>query len=172
MTAPSTAGAASAPPVPHTGLPRSILAAGVGLVALVGLALIVGLVVPRGPTAYPAGSPEAAFQAYYDAWEARDLETALSHFSPAIRADLDLATYKRLDTEQSWQRDQDRRIVLLGVDLGDDVATLHVRVDEFYPGAFGGGRSSFERSVQMARTDGTWTIDEPLVGIEPAGYYK
>lgn len=160
----------SAPSSKHAGFPRSVLLAVAGIVALVVLALFVAVAIPDRPTEYPAGSAEAAFQDFYEAWETSDIETAYGLLSPDVTSELSLSEYRRLDAEQSWQRDQDRRVVLLGVDLTGDRAVLHVRVDEFAESRLGGQRYSFERSVRLAREGGTWLIDEPLVGIESAGY--
>jgi hypothetical protein len=150
--------------------PKSVLFASVGIVALVVIALVIALALPNRPTEYPAGSPEAAFQDFYGAWETNDLEAAYGHFSPAVTKDLSLSEYRRMNSDWSWQRDQDRRLVLLGADVTGDRAVLHVRVDEFTEGALGGQRNSFERPVRLALENGAWLIDEPLIGIESVGY--
>jgi len=163
----------TAPPDKGARFPRSVLFAGVGIVVLVMIALIVAVALPNRPTDYAAGSPEAAFQDFYEAWQADDIEGAYGHLSKAVTKDLSLSEYRRMDTDWSWQRDQDRRLVLLGADITDDRATLHVRVDEFSDGGMGGiggQRYSSERSVRLALEGGAWLIDEPLIGIEPAGY--
>jgi hypothetical protein len=161
----------AAPSAGSTGFPRSVLVAGVALAALIVVALIAALALPHSPATYPAGSPEAAFQEFYQAWESRDLEGAYAHLSAAVRADLSLAGYRLLDSERSWQRDQDRRVVLTGTETAGDRATLQLRVDEFYGGGLGAQRSSWDRSVTLVREDGGWMIDEPLVGLETAYGY-
>lgn len=153
------------------GLPRSVLVTTVAIVALVVVAVLVAVFLPERPASYPAGSPEAAFQVYYDAWSAGDLETAYAGLSSAIRADLDPDTYRRLDGEQSWQRTQDRRVVLTGADITGERALLRLRIDQFSSGPFGGDRYSEERTVRMVREGGAWLIDEPLIGTEQ-GWYK
>lgn len=160
----------TAPSTRSAGFPTSVLLVGVGIVALIVIALIVAVALPNRPTDYPAGSPEAAFQDFYEAWETGDIEAAYGHLSSDVTAELSLSEYRRLDGEQSWQRDQDRRLVLLGVDVTADRAVLHVRVDQFSEGGLGGERYSFERSVRLTRESGTWLIDEPLVGIELVAY--
>jgi hypothetical protein len=151
--------------------PRSVLLIGAAIVALVVIALIVAVALPNRPTDYPAGSPEAAFQDFYEAWEAGDVEAAYGHLSSAVTADLTLAEYRRMDADWSWQRDQDRRLVLLSAELTGERATLRVRVDEFYQGGLSGQRNSYERSVRLVRELGTWLIDDPLLGIEPVPSY-
>ncbi len=169
MSEPS--GADSAAPTGSASFPRSVLLIGAAIVALVVTALIVAVALPNRPTDYAAGSPEAAFQDFYEAWEAGDVEAAYGHLSSTVTADLSLTEYRRMDTDWSWQRDQGRRLVLLSVDLTGERATLHIRVDEFYQGGLSGQRNSYERSVRLVRELGTWLIDEPLIGIESAGHY-
>ena len=152
------------------GIPRSMLLAGAAIAALIVVAVFVVVVSPDRPATYAAGTPEAAFQAFYAAWEDGDTDGAYGALSSAVAADLDRSEYRRMDAEQAWQRDQDRRLVLLGVDITGERAVLKVRVDEFNGGGFGGGRYSFDRSVLLVREDGTWRIDEPLVGIESVAY--
>ena len=158
---------------PSTGSPRfskPLLLAGAAIAALVAIALIVAVALPREPTAYPAGTPEAAFQDFYRAWEAGNIGAAYGYLSPEVTKELSLTEYLRMDTDRSWQRDQDRRLVLLAVDVTGDRAVLHIRVDQFSGGGLGGGRSSFERSVKLTRASGAWLIDEPLLGIASVGY--
>ena len=159
----------STPSPSRAGFPRSILLVGGAIVALVVLALVVAVAVPRQPTTYAAGTPEAAFQAFYKAWEDGDIDAAYGHLSSSVAADLTLAEYRRLDAEQSWQRGQDRRLVLLAADVTGDRATLRIRVDEA-SGGLGGDRYSSERSVRLVRENDAWRIDEPLVGIESVAY--
>ena len=163
--------ATATPAGESAGFPKSVLAAGVVIVGLVVIALVVAL--PNRPTEYPAGSPEAAFQDVYEAWQSNDIEAAYGHFSPAVTGDLSLSDYRRMSSDWSWQRDQDRRLVLLGAELTGDRAVLHIRIDEFFEGGLGGlggQRNSFERPVRLVRENGVWLIDEPLVGVESVGY--
>ncbi len=144
---------------------------GVAIIALVVVALIVAVALPNRPTDYAAGSPEAAFQDFYEAWETGDIEAAYSHLSSAVTAEMTLSEYRRMDADWSWQRDQGRRLVLLNVDVTGERATLHVRVDDFYQGGLSGQRNSYERSVRLVRERGSWLIDEPLLGIESTVHY-
>lgn len=163
-------GTTTAPGSGSAGLPRSVLLVGAAIVALIVVALAVAVAFPRTPTTYPAGSPQAAFQDFYGAWERGDLDTAYAHLSSAVRSGLTLERYRGLNSDQSWQRTQDRRLVLTGVDTTGDRATLHVRSDEFTGGGIGGQRYSSDREVRLVREAGSWLIDEPLVGIESVSY--
>jgi hypothetical protein len=162
---PSVDGAA--PLSGRAAFPRSVLLIGTAIVALVVIALIVAVTVPNRPTDYATGSPEAAFQDFYEAWETGDIEAAYGHLSSTVTADMTLSEYRRMDADWSWQRDQGRRLVLLNADVTGERATLHVRVDEFYQGGLSGQRNSYEVSVRLVQELGTWLIDQPLLGIEP-----
>jgi len=158
------------PSTPTYRVPRSVLLVGAAIAALIVLALTIAVALPARPTDYAAGSPAAAFQDFYAAWENRDVDAAYRHLSSNVTGQLSLADYRNRDSEQSWQRDQDRRLVLQGADVTGDRAVLRIRVDQFSGGGIGGQRSSSERSVRLVRENDTWLIDEPLIGIESVGY--
>jgi hypothetical protein len=168
MENPSSGGGSSTPS--QARVPRAVLAVGGAIVALIVLALVVVLAVPRVPATYEPGSPEAAFQTFYQAYEAGDVEGAYALLGSSVTDQLTLAEYRRLDAEQAWQRDQDRRVVLLGADLTGDRANLMLRIDEFSQGGLGGNRYSYERTIRLVRESGAWLIDEPIVGIESVAY--
>ena len=164
--------------MPATGAPgaggsrwsRSILVTAAAIAALIAIALIVGLTRPDRPAAYPAGSPESAFQEYFRAWESRDLDAAYARLSSDVRSELTLAEYRRMDADMTWVRDQDRRVVLLDATVTGDRAVLDLRIDEFTAGGLGGQRSSYERAVSLVREGGGWYVDQALLGIEVVGY--
>ncbi len=147
-----------------------MLVATLAIVALIVVAVIVAVALPDSPTTYPAGSPEAAFQDYYEAWETGDTDEAYAHLSSNVTGDLTRDEYRRMDSEQSWQRQEDRRVVLLGSEVTGDRAVLELRIDQFYEGGLGGNRYSSDRSVRLVREDGVWYVDEPLVGVESVGF--
>jgi hypothetical protein len=151
-------------------VPRAVLVVGGAIVALIALALVVVLAVPNGPTAYDPGSPEAAFQRFYQAFEAGDVNGAYELLGSSVTNQLTAAEYRRLDADHGWQRDQDRRVLLLGVDLTGDRAKLRLRIDEFSQGGLGGNRYSTERTIRLIREDGAWLVDEPIVGTESVAY--
>ena len=151
-------------------VPRAVLVVGGAIVALIALAMVVVLAVPKGPTAYDPGSPEAAFQAFYQAFEAGDVEGGYGLLASSVTDQMTLAQYRRLDSEQGWQRGEDRRVVLLGSDRTGDRANLRLRIDQFSGGGLGSNRYSYERTIRLVREDGAWRIDEPIVGIENVAY--
>src|SRR5918994_2272082 len=82
----ATADPASLQPGPW--VPRSMLLAGGLIAALIVVALVAVLIRPTGPTTYPDGSPEAAFQAYMSAYDAEDVEAAYGWFSSPVKDSL------------------------------------------------------------------------------------
>jgi hypothetical protein len=152
---------------------RSVLYIGVGVAALVVLAvLIVVLVAPRSPATFAEGSPEAAFQRYLLSVEDGDYPAAYELFSQEVRDEMSLRQYERNASGYGapYGPGVSRRILFDRTSGGGDRATLHLTVEEFYAGGpFGGGdtyRSS--RQVRMVREGGEWRIDEALFGLEPA----
>lgn len=158
-------------PPARAGIPRAVLLVGGAIVALIALAVVVALAVPKGPAVFDPGSPEAAFQAFYEAYEVRDVEGAYRLLSSSVTDELSLTEYRRLDAEQAWQRNEDRRVVLLGSERTGETALLRLRIDQFSGGGgLGGNRYSYERTIQLVQEDGAWRIDEPIVGIENVAY--
>jgi hypothetical protein len=140
------------------------------IVALIGVALVLVLAVPKGPARYDPGSPEAAFQRFFLAFEAGDLDGAHALLSSSIKEQLSLAEYRRIGAEHGWQRDEDRRVVLLGTDVTGDRASLTLRIDQFNGGGLGAPRNSYDRTIRLVREHGAWLIDEPMVGVEYVAY--
>src|SRR5688572_226679 len=140
------------------------------IVALIGVALVLVLAVPKAPTSYEPGSPEAAFQAFYRAFQDGDLEGAHGLFSSSVKGQLTLAEYRSVSAEHDWQRHEERRVVLAGTDVKGDRADLHLRIDQFSGGGLGAARNSYERTVRIVRESGVWLIDEPIVGVENVTY--
>jgi hypothetical protein len=160
-TTPGTAGAS-----------RSILLIAAIVIGIVVVAVLVVIAASRPPTTYPAGSPEATVQGFLAANDDGDPETAYAFFSQSVRDSMSVEEYRRAWTDYGWEREQDRRVVLEEVDLRDTRATVHLRVDVYSGGGpFGSSRYTYERSVGLVREEGTWRIDEPLVGLEPIPYY-
>ena len=155
---------------PSRRIPRSVLLVGGAVAGLIVVALLIALADPVQPTAYAPGTPEAAFQDFYAAWEDRDLETAYGLLSDEVRSGLTLVDYRRQDTDMSWAREQDRRVVLLGSRVTGDRAVLDLRVDQFSEGPLGGDRYSYDRSVNLVQEAGVWHIDEGLLGVETVYY--
>jgi hypothetical protein len=156
------------------GADRTLLLIGAGILALVVVAAAVVLLLgSREPTTFPADSPEGAVQRHLAAFEDGDFETAYSFFSSDVQADLDLETYERTAREYGgYLGGTSRRVLFDRTDLDGDVARVHLTVEEYYGGGpFGGGdtyRST--REIRLIREGGSWKIDDPLMGLEPAPF--
>ena len=159
-----------APTPARARIPTGGLVVVVAIVALTAVALVLVLAVPSGSTTYDPGSPEAAFQRFHRAFEVGDLEGAHALFSSGIKEQLTLPEYRRVDAEHGWQRDEDRRVVLLRTDVTGDRASLHLRIDQFNGRGLGAARNSHERTIRLVRENGAWLIDEPIVGVEYVSY--
>ena len=144
------------------------VAIGVGgvIVALIAISLVLVLALPDGPTAFEPDSPEATVQEFFHAYEARDIDGAYGLLSPRIREQLTLSEYRHFDDESGWQRDEDRRVVLVRADITGDRASLYLRIDQFSGGGLGNARYSQDRTIRLVREDGAWLIDEPILGSE------
>ena len=164
--------AASVDPSPSSRarIPRAGLVVVATIAALIAIALVLVLAVPRDPTTYAPGSPEAAFQTFYQAFEAGDLDAAHALFSAEVKQQLTRSEYRRFEAEMGWQREQDRRVVLLSADVTGDRANLHLRIDDFYQGGLGASRNSQARTIRLVHEGGVWLIDEPIIGVEPVTY--
>jgi hypothetical protein len=164
---PIIAAAAQGPVGSRAGRMPLILGGAILAVALVSVLAIVAL--PRPAATYPAGTPEAAFKAYYSAWQQRDLETSYALLSDRLRDQVTIVWYRQMDRDYGWGRDQDRRLTLQGSRVGGDTATLDLRIEVFYSGGLlgGGGTSAWDTSVPLVREHGAWHVDELLAGLDP-----
>ena len=151
-------------------IPKAGLVVLAAIVASIAVALVLVLAVQRDPTTYAPGSPEAAFQMFYQAFEAGDLDGAHALFSADVKRQLTRSEYRRFEAEHGWQRDEDRRVIHLRTDVTGDRASLHLRIDTFYQGGLSASRNSQERTVRLVHEDGVWLIDEPIIGVESITY--
>jgi hypothetical protein len=153
---------------------RTLLLIGAGILALVVVAAAVVLLLgSREPTSFPADSPEGVVQRHLAAFEDGDFEAAHVFFSSDVQASMDLETYERTAREYGgYQGDTSRRILFDRTDLDGDVARVHLTVEEYYGGGpFGGGETyRSEREIGLVREDGSWKIDDLLIGLEPAPF--
>jgi len=142
---------------------RPLLAIGFGIGVLVFVALVVVLLLPRtGPT-YPAGSPEAVFQAYLAAADAYDLEAAYQAFSPRMRATWSYGEFARERNMYGYGGNK-RSVWIDSVDRSGDRAILHLTI-EWVSGDGLTASRWYDRDVRIAMVldDGTWYIDQGLI---------
>lgn len=163
MTDPPVEPASSAPD-------RSLLVIGVGIVALVVVAVIAVVALgSREAPSFSADTPEGVVQRYLAAVEDEDHETAWAYFSADVQADRSLEEYRRTARDYGYYGEQSRRVLFDRSEVDGDRARVWLTVEEYYDGGpFGGGETyRSERQIALVRQDGAWRIDDPLIGLEP-----
>jgi hypothetical protein len=156
------------------GSDRALVYVAAGIVGLVAITAAVVLVLGgREPTSFPADSPAGVVQRHLAAFEDGDLEAAHAFFSSEVRSEMDVDAYEQVAREYGMYPDDiSRRVLFDRTDAEADRATVHLTVEEYYGGGPLGGGETYRssRQVRLVREDGTWHIDEPIVGIEPAPF--
>jgi len=158
------------------GSDRSLLAIAGGIGAIVIAAIVLVVVAGGRPAAsFPPGSPQAAMQDYLAAWEAEDYPAAYAFFSAEVKAGVPLEQYRRVAEDQrqyGYPADASRSVFIDRVSEKGDRADVHLTVEEFSSGGgLGANVYRSTRVIRMVREDGSWNIDEPLIGLEP-GYFE
>lgn len=120
------------------------------------------LVGSRDETPYEPGSPEAAVQAYAEAWAAGDADAAWEMLTPRAQARLQEFEFRHA---ASWDDQVPTRVwVDQRRDLPDWV-TLTLSVEWTWNGILGPDRDLQTLHVRLVELDGAWRIDTPLVGF-------
>ncbi len=111
---------------------------------------------------YPAGSPEAVFQAYARAWEEGDTDAAWAVLSTGAQARV---PRYRLSGANRARPDVARQVWIDDVSGSEERVVLRLSVETIYEGGlFGSDRDRDETRVTLLREDGEWKIDTPLAG--------
>ncbi|HUG95803.1 MAG TPA: hypothetical protein VMK30_06635 [Pleomorphomonadaceae bacterium] len=149
---------------------RGLIAIGVGIGVVAILAVVaVGLSAARDPDQFPADSPQAALQAYLQAFEDEDYEAAYASFSANVQDQMSLEDFVRAATDYHLYATESRRVLYDGMETnGDERATLRLTVEVSYGGVLFADRYSYPAEVRMVREDGAWRIDQALVHLDPA----
>ena len=148
-----------------------------GVVLLLVIASVVAALTlgSRGEVTFPAGSPEAAFQAYYRAYQAGDLTTAYSYFSRGVQQQLSREEYARLAAYGPSMAPPGaiQRLTITGaVTHPTGSATLYVTVEQVSGSGLNVSRFSYDRQIWMVQEDGAWKVGEALLGVDPAPTLK
>jgi hypothetical protein len=144
------------------------IVAGVAIL-LVGTVAIVLVAGNRPAREYPAGSPEAALQAYLLAWESGDTERAYASFSQAARASITLEEYRRRIVESGgghMAEGPSRRVYVDRTTLSGERATLDLTVEETWISGLSVNRNRWSRVVSMVREAGAWRFDQLFIGLD------
>ena len=149
---------------------RGLIAIGVGIGVVAILAVVaVGLSAARDPDQFPADSPQAALQAYLQAFDDEDYEAAYASFSADVRGQMGLEDFERAATDYHLYATESRRVLYDGVETdGDERATLRLTVEVSYGDLLLADRYSYPTEVRMVREDGAWRLDQALVHLDPA----
>lgn len=146
---------------PAGGRSTWLLAGVVAIVVVCVAAASVVLLQQRQDAAYPAGSAEAAFQAYVRAWDAGDADLAWESLSTAAQERSSLERFRSAnrrrpdEVHRVWiddvSREGDRTILYLGIEsLTDD-------------GLLGPSRERAGARMSLVLEDDDWKIDSPTV---------
>jgi hypothetical protein len=150
---------------------RGLAAIAVGVVLLVTASVaVVILAGNRPPAVYPAGSPEAALQAYLEAWERRDLDEAWASFSTAARSGTTQGAYRsQAEDYRQWAEPPtgpSRRVFIDRATLNGDRASLELTIEETWILGLSVSRSQYGQTLAMVQEDGAWRFDRLLVGLQ------
>lgn len=139
-----------------------------GLVLLLVIAAVVAtLALDAGkPASYPAGSPEYAFQRYYQAFQTGDMQAAYASFSQRVRDQLSYDQYVWYATKFQPPLEQSTVVRIDHVNRTNGVVTLYLAVERASGSGLDVSRYTEQRSVRLVEEAGGWKIDEPLAGIE------
>jgi len=152
---------------------RGLIAIGVGIGVVAILAVVaVGLSAARDPDQFPADSPQAALQAYLQAFEDEDYKAAYASFSADVQSQMSLEDFERAATDYHQYATESRRVLYDGIDQvqtdGDERATLRLTVEVSYGDVLFADQYSYPTEVRMVREGGAWHIDQALVHLDPA----
>ncbi len=152
---------------------RTLASIVAGIAGILGLTvLIVVLAGQRAPVDYPPDSPEAAVQAYLQAWDADDPAAAYAWFSADAQKQLAFDDYRPIFEE--FQRHTEgpdaarRSVFITGTRGSGDRVTVNLTVEEVYGTGLGLNTYRSSRSVVVVREGTSWRLVEPLVWLDPA----
>lgn len=147
---------------------RGITYIAAGILGLVIVAAVIVLLAgARTPTVFPAGSPQAALQAYLAAWEQRDVEAAYGFFSTEVKANTSQEEYRRAVDGFGDVSPGDEAVFIDAAEGTGDRTTLHLTIEHYYGGGPGSEVFRDTRTARMVREADGWKIDEPLIGVDP-----
>lgn len=158
---------------------RSILIIGALILALVAAAIVVTLAFGSDePADFPVGSPEGALQEYLTAIQDGDTDraydlvsqSALRQMSPRSPSTgtgtatdpISRDDFARMAGGSRGQTNSRVRIERVEYAANDQSATITLTIENFSGSGLDFNRSSWTRTLRMAREDGAWKIDEPF----------
>lgn len=154
---------------------RSLLAIGAGVIALVIVTLAAVLLTDSDDgTSFAPDSPESALQAYLAALQDGDVDAAYAIFSNEVRSRVSADAFEReVRLRDTGTPDgPDTRYLVTATNVDGDTALVTVTVEEFYGDGLNGSTNRYDHEIHLARENGAWHIDEPLVWLESAPYLE
>lgn len=149
---------------PGAGRLTWLVGGAIAIVLVLIAAATVMLTDDREDASYPSGSPEAALQGYFRAWQAGDVDTAYAALSTHARARVPRDEFRHA---QTWQGDARVRVWIDERTGTTERAVMDLTLEERWDGLLRPTRDTTRSRVSMVREDGTWKIDTPLVGYYP-----
>jgi hypothetical protein len=147
---------------------RGLMAIGVGIVVIsLASVVVVALAANRGPAIFPPDSPEAALQAYLEAFEAGDYAPAYAFFSSDVQATMSATEFEAAAQDYAGYRTEAYRVTFDGTEGSGDRVTVQVTQEVNSGGGLTTDRYSYQTVVPMVRENGSWRIDEALVFLDP-----
>jgi len=148
---------------------RLVLIIAASVVVLVVAAVIAVLALSPGDSHFAPGSPEAVFQQYIKAYQSRDFNGAYGFFSSQAQKQLTADEYAlNARSFGNVSFDSNQRILIDRVEHRDSAVILHLTIENIFGSGIDLNRTSYDRSIPMVQENGTWKIDELLLGINPA----
>jgi len=154
--------------------PRALAAIVAGIIGILGLTVvIVVLAGQRAPVQFAPDSPEGAMQAYLRAWDAEDASATYASFSGAVQKRMDFAAYRTMVDDYRRYSDADgigRSVFVTGSRGSGDRVTVTVVVEEIVGQGLDLQTYRYGRTVALVREDGSWKVDEALIGLDQASF--
>ena len=156
-----------AQPAAHGHATRTVAVIGGLVLLLVVAAVVASLLLDSGkPASYPADSPEYAFQRYYQAVQNRDIQTAYAAFSSRVQQQLSYDQFAWYADQMQQPSESSTAVRIDHVDRGDTQAVLSLTLERTFGTGLGANRVTESRSVRLIQENGSWKIDDPVVGTD------
>ena len=156
-----TAGATGPQGIGHRAWLVGLILVG-AFVAIAAMAMV--LIGDRQDTVYDPDSPEAAVQAYTQAWEGGDVDAAWQVLTPRAQERVEWFEFQHAAT---WSEDSPTRMWVAERDDHDDYVVLTLSIERTWDGLLGPDRDVQSLRLRLVRLDGSWRIDSPIAGFYP-----
>jgi hypothetical protein len=118
-------------------------------VVLIAVAIVVAV---QPPQQFDPDTPEGTVQAYFQAILDWDEDRALSYLDENLLTDCSRYELRHFTPDGV-------RVVIAKTEIDGDEARVEVVITETWgKGPFGGGSQTFDETIVMTRSDGTWLI--------------